>query len=81
MLQNTLYHLVFAFLLAFLAYPASSKSPKNRVPISDWTLASIAAFSTMYLMFFYKDLSLESGMPTTADTYIRFGIILLLGLL
>lgn len=72
-------HLVFAFLLAFLAYPATSRSPKNRIPLTDWAFASIASFSAMYLMFFYKDLSLRSGMPTTSDIVISVcGIILLL---
>jgi len=32
-------HLAFAVSLAFLAYPALKRSPRDRIPIQDWVLA------------------------------------------
>src|SRR5512134_2134494 len=36
-------HLAFAMFLAFLAWPASSRSPRDRVPLLDWALALAGA--------------------------------------
>lgn len=60
-------HLTFALLLAFLAYPAFKKSPRNRVPLADIALGLIAAASAAYLFIFYQDLALRPGSLTTAD--------------
>ena len=60
-------HLTFALLLAFLAYPAFKRSPRNRVPLQDIALGLIAAASAAYLFIFYKDLSLRPGSLTTFD--------------
>ena len=46
-------HLGFALLLAFLAYPAFGKSPRDRIPVADWVLGLIAAFCGSYLFWFY----------------------------
>ena len=32
-------HLAFAVFLAYLSYPAFKRSPRERVPITDWVLA------------------------------------------
>jgi TRAP-type uncharacterized transport system fused permease subunit len=37
-------HLAFAVFLAFMAYPALKRSPRNRIPLSDWTLAFAGSF-------------------------------------
>lgn len=60
-------HLTFALLLAFLAYPAFKRSPRNRVPLVDIALGLIAAASAAYLFIFYQDLALRPGSLTTAD--------------
>ncbi len=35
-------HLAFAMFLAYLAYPAFKRSPRDRVPVIDWVLALVA---------------------------------------
>ena len=60
-------HLAFALLLAFLAYPAFKRSPRNRVPLVDIALGLVAAASAAYLFIFYQELALRPGSLTTAD--------------
>lgn len=60
-------HLTFALLLAFLAYPAFKRSPRDRVPLLDIALGLVAAASAAYLFIFYQDLSLRPGSLTTFD--------------
>jgi TRAP transporter 4TM/12TM fusion protein len=72
-------HLAFALLLAFLAYPAFSASPRERIPLADWVLAIAAAFCGGYLMFFYAPLATRPGAPITQDLVIAVtGLALLL---
>jgi len=60
-------HLAFATFLAFTAYPALKRSPRDRVPIQDWLLAFVAAFCAGYLFLFYAELSRRPGSPTELD--------------
>ena len=60
-------HLAFALLLAFLAYPAFKKSPRDRVPLADVALGLVAAASAAYLFVFYQQLAQRPGSLTTAD--------------
>ena len=60
-------HLAFALLLAFLAYPAFKKSPRDRVPLTDVALGLVAAASAAYLFVFYQQLAQRPGSLTTAD--------------
>jgi len=60
-------HLAFALLLAFLAYPAFKRSPRNRVPLVDIALGLVAAASAAYLFIFYQQLALRPGSLATAD--------------
>ena len=72
-------HLAFAVMLAFFAFPAFSKSPKNRIPYLDYALALVAAFCASYIYLFYEALSLRPGLPTTQDLVVAgVGIILTL---
>ncbi|WP_339513359.1 TRAP transporter permease [Pseudomonas sp. RL_15y_Pfl2_60] len=60
-------HLAFALLLAFLAYPAFKKSPRDHVPAIDIALGLVAAASAAYLFIFYQQLAQRPGSLTTAD--------------
>ena len=60
-------HLAFALLLAFLAYPAFKRSPRNRVPLIDIALGLIAAASAGYLFVAYVQLAQRPGNLTTMD--------------
>ncbi|WP_212629521.1 TRAP transporter permease [Pseudomonas sp. KB-10] len=65
--QTRAIHLAFALLLAFLAYPAFKKSPRDRVPLLDIALGLVAAASAAYLFIFYQQLAMRPGSLTTAD--------------
>ena len=72
-------HLAFAIALAFLAYPALKRSPRDRIPIQDWMLAAGGIVVTMYLSIFAVELGDRPGLPTTTDLVIGgVGVVLVL---
>lgn len=72
-------HLAFAMLLAFVAYPATKKSPRQYVPILDWLFALLAVFSILYLYFNKDALAMRTGLPTLNDiAFAAIGMVLLL---
>ena len=72
-------HLAFAIFLAFLAFPALKRSPRDYIPIQDWLLAAVAAGCASYQYLFFLDLSDRPGLPTTTDVVISIlGIIFIL---
>ena len=72
-------HLAFAVFLGFMAYPASKRSPRDRVPILDWVFALVGAFCAAYLFLFYRELATRPGLPTPFDVGVSLvGIALLL---
>ena len=60
-------HLAFALLLAFLAYPAFKRSPRDRVPLADIALGLVAAAAAAYLFTAYEQLAQRPGNLTTMD--------------
>ncbi|AOW11727.1 C4-dicarboxylate ABC transporter [Hydrogenophaga crassostreae] len=56
-------HLAFAVLLAFLAFPATRRSPVDRLPLGDRLLAVLAALSAGYLWLFYASVTAHTGNP------------------
>ena len=77
--QARIVHLAFAFLLAFLTFPARRSSPRNRIPLSDWALAALGVAAAAYLLVFYNAISLRPGLPTLPDIVISaIGVVLLL---
>ena len=73
------FHLCFAFALAFLAFPALAKSPRDRIPIYDWLLVGLALCAVLYLVVFYAALSQRPGLPTRWDVIAAVvGVLLLL---
>jgi TRAP-type uncharacterized transport system fused permease subunit len=72
-------HLGFAIFLAYTAFPALKRSPRDHIPIQDWIFAIVGAFSASYLFLFYEALSGRAGAPTTVDLVVSVaGMILLL---
>lgn len=72
-------HLSFALFLAFMAYPALKRSPRQRIPLQDWVLAAIAVFCGAYLFLFYTELAQRPGRPITQDVVVGVvGIVMLL---
>jgi TRAP transporter 4TM/12TM fusion protein len=72
-------HLTFALLLAFLAYPATRRSPRTRIPAGDWALALVAAAAPLYMFVFYRELAERPGVPIAADLVVALvGVVLLL---
>jgi TRAP transporter 4TM/12TM fusion protein len=71
-------HLAFAMFLAFLAWPASSRSPRDRVPALDWIFAAVGAFAGAYLLLFYVGLSTRPGQPNLMDIVVASAGVLLL---
>ena len=77
--QSRSIHLAFAVFLAYLAYPALARSPRDRVPALDWLLAIVGAACASYLFVFYRELSTRPGQPTTQDLVVGvIGVVLLL---
>jgi TRAP transporter 4TM/12TM fusion protein len=72
-------HLAIAIFLTFLAFPATSKSIRARVPFYDWGLAFIGAFCAGYHFLFYEQLAGRPGLPTATDLISAgIGLIILL---
>jgi TRAP transporter 4TM/12TM fusion protein len=72
-------HLAFALFLAYTAYPALRRSPRRYIPVQDWVMALLGAFSSLYLYLFYDALANRPGSPTTTDLVIAVvGMVLLL---
>jgi len=72
-------HLAFALFLAFMAYPALKRSPRDRIPIQDWVFAAVAAFCGAYMFLFYDQLSTRPGAPLTQDVIVGvIGLVMLL---
>lgn len=72
-------HLALAVALAYLAYPALKRSPRDRIPVQDWVLAMVGAFCMGYLFLFYSQLAERPGQPTAMDLVVAVaGLVLLL---
>ena len=77
--QTRAIHLGFAVFLAYTAFPALKRSPRDRVPIQDWIFALAGAFAASYLFLFYRELSDRPGNPITRDLVVAgVGMVLLL---
>lgn len=69
-------HLAFTLCLVFLLYPMSSKQSKTSgIPWYDFIVAAIGVASAMYIVVFFNDLVMRSGLPTTTDLVMGFLLI------
>jgi len=72
-------HLAFAGFLAYLAFPALKRSPRNRIPIQDWVMAALIVVAAMYPAVMQSALAGRVGAPITQDiVFAIVGIVLLL---
>ena len=79
-------HLAFAFTLLFLSIPLFKKPGKHfqflsavdHIPLIDYLLASVSAFSALYLMLDYENIAMRAGMPTTLDLITGTVLVILL---
>ena len=79
-------HLGFALLIVFLNYPFFKKarfglkflSTTDRIPIFDYIIAIVAAFSALYIAIDYVGLTTRYGAPITRDIVVGLGLTLLL---
>lgn len=77
--QTRAIHLGFAVLLAFIAFPAGRRSPRDRIPALTWAVALIAAMAASYLWWDYRGVANRTGAPNTVDLVMAgIGIVLLL---
>ena len=79
-LKQRALHLAFALTLIFLLYPTTKKgigSDKSKVPFYDLIFAIFGAAVSLYLIVFYNELVLRSGLPTQVDLIVG-GIAILL---
>jgi len=72
-------HLAFAIFLAYLAFPAFKRSPRDRIPGTDWIAACVGAVAAAYLYLAYDALADRAGAPTWYDLVVAVvGMVLLL---
>ncbi|UUP18568.1 TRAP transporter permease [Nitratireductor thuwali] len=77
--QTRAIHLAFGLFLAYMAFPALSSSPRDRIPLLDWVLGIMAAACALYVFVFYRDLAQRPGLPITQDLVVAgLGMVLLL---
>jgi len=70
-LKQRAIHLAFTISLIFLIYPSSPKSfIKNKIPLFDILLAILGAGVCLYLVIFYKEMVIRSGLPITMDLIV-----------
>ncbi|HET8849484.1 MAG TPA: TRAP transporter fused permease subunit, partial [Marinobacter sp.] len=71
-------HLAFAVFIAFTGFPMFKGKHTTRIPVYDWVLALLAAFTASYLFVFYDQLAQRPGAPITFDLWVALGGLLLL---
>ncbi|WP_108660827.1 TRAP transporter permease [Acuticoccus kandeliae] len=63
-------HLAFAMILVAMAFPLTSRAPRDRIPLYDWALAIIGAACCLYLVVFKDQIAARPGLPTTTDLVV-----------
>lgn len=79
-------HLGFAILIVFLNYPLLKKprlglrylAAKERIPLLDYLIGAIAAFSAVYIAVDYAGITTRYGAPITRDIVIGLILVVLL---
>lgn len=63
--EQRVIHLGFALFLGFSLYPAFKSSPRRYLPLNDWLLAVTALVCTLFIVFFYEEVSSRAGGART----------------
>lgn len=79
-------HLAFAMAIVFLNYPMFKRPrfglkflyAKRHIPIPDYFVAGLAAFSALYIALFYESLTLRYGDPILWDLVFGGTLVILL---
>jgi TRAP transporter 4TM/12TM fusion protein len=71
-------HVAFLLLLAFAIYPASKRSPHERIPWNNWALGAIAFALGIYHWIFETELIQRSGEPNNVDLVVGSVVLVLL---
>ncbi|HDK26977.1 MAG TPA: TRAP transporter large permease subunit, partial [Candidatus Atribacteria bacterium] len=69
-LKQRAIHLAFTFCLTFLIYPGNKKSfdkNKEKIPLYDVFLSILGTMVCLYLVVFFKAISIRVGFPNTMD--------------
>ena len=61
-MQQRSLHVALVLPLVFLLYPATKRSPRDRVPFYDWILTFLAFGCAFYIFVFYEDIVLRGGI-------------------
>ena len=69
-------HVIFAFVLGFLLYPANEKKKKNRASIIDYLFIILTVVVFGYLFAFPEEIALKAGSMTSID--MLFGALAIL---
>lgn len=70
-------HLTFAMILCFVFYPATKKSPRNRISVPDMILAILGGGAAFYLFANYAHVVTSVGDAETYDILIGAALIIL----
>ncbi|MEM9359356.1 MAG: TRAP transporter permease [Pseudomonadota bacterium] len=63
-------HLVFAMILAAMAYPLLRSSPRNTIPIYDWIIAALGLVVCLYAVVNFEDIANRAGSFNNVDITI-----------
>ena len=77
-MQQRVFHISFVLFLVFLLFPATVKSPKDRVPWYDIILAFIALASNFYIFFVYDYVAFRFDISISFTNFLIGAIALLL---
>lgn len=76
------FHLFFLIPLAFLLFPATKKSPQDRIPLQDWLLAILSAVPSLFVIIEAPRLEGRWEFVTPVlDSELAIGILLVIVLL
>lgn len=70
-------HVIFAFVLGFLLFPATSKSSKTKPSILDFILSGLTVVVFGYLFVFVEQIANKGGNANTLDMILGIGAILI----